>query len=229
MTQQMKTTALTIAVACIVFSLPQKGVAQDAKIAIVDTQELTLTSDEGKVVNDKLQKRLDVIRVEMDKLRKDIGDKETNLQTRDRLLSSAAKAAAAREIDDDKKKFERKAEDYEKEMNEMQAALISPIADKVREVLRTYINEKGFTLVIDVASENQNLVWANSNNNITKDVMVRLNDAYKRSGGAAPAAAPAAAPSATPKPPSTTAPASTTPPQPRPATPPTTPAAPPQK
>jgi outer membrane protein len=228
MTQQMKTTALTIAVACIVFCLPQRGVAQDAKIAIVDTQELTLTSDEGKVVGDKLQKRFEAIKGELDKVRKEIDDKENNLRTRERLLSATAKAALQREIEDDKTKFERRAQDYEKEMNEMQAALISPITEKVREVLRAYINEKGFTLVIDLASENPNVVWANANNNITKDVLTRLNDAFKRAGGAPPAAAPAAAP----KPPATTAPASTTPPaanQPRPGATPTTPAAPPQK
>lgn len=207
MTQKLKTTALAIAVASVVLCLPPKGVAQDAKIAFVDTQELTLGSEEGKVAGEKLQKRLDVIRTEMDKLRKEIEDKENNLRSRERLLNAGAKASATREIEDEKTKFERKAQDYEKEMNELQSTLISPIANKVREELAAYVKEKGFTLVLDLAAEEQNIVWHNSANNVTKDVLVRLNENFKRSGGA-PAAAPAAAPN---KPPATPQPGATPP------------------
>ena len=49
MSQQMKTSVLTVALMCITFCLPQIGLAQDAKIAVVDTQALTVGSDEGKI------------------------------------------------------------------------------------------------------------------------------------------------------------------------------------
>ena len=50
MSQQMKTSVLTFALVCITFCLPQNGQAQDARIAVVDTQALTVASDEGKAV-----------------------------------------------------------------------------------------------------------------------------------------------------------------------------------
>jgi Skp family chaperone for outer membrane proteins len=202
MNQHFKTTALTIAVACVVVCLPQKGVAQDSKIAVVNTRTLTLMSEEGKIAGDKLQKRLDVIRTEMDKLRKDIEDKDNNLRTRERLLSAQAKAALAKDIDDAKFKFDQKAQVYEKEMNEMQAELLDPIADKIRLELQSFVSEKAFTIVIDLADDS-NVVWANASNDITKDLLVRVNENFKRAGGApaAPAAGPAAA---TPKPPAST-------------------------
>src|SRR5688572_14405050 len=231
MNLKLKTTALTIAAACVVVFLPLKGVAQDAKIAVVDTRALTLMSDEGKVASDKLQKRLDVIRVEMDKLRKDIEDKETRARTQERLLSAAAKAALASDIQNDKTRFERKAQDYEKEMNEMQGVLLDPVAQRVRGEIAAYVNEKGFMLLVDLSAENPNVVWANPANDITKEVLARVNENFKKSGGvAAPPAAPAAAPAAAPKP---TTPSITTPPatQPRPpaGTPATPPATPPNK
>lgn len=205
MNQHFKTTTLAIAVACIVLCLPQMGVAQDSKIAVVNTRTLTLMSDEGKVAGDKLQKRLDVIRTEMDKLRKDIEDKDNSLRTRERLLSAQAKATLAKDIDDSKFRFDQKAQVYEKEMNEMQAELLDPIAEKIRLELQTFVNEKSYTLVIDLADDS-NVVWANAGNDVTKDVLVRVNESFKRSGGAA------AAPAAAPKAPATTAPATTTPP-----------------
>src|SRR6186997_2425681 len=204
MNQHFKTTALAIAVACIVFCLPQMGVAQDSKIAVVNTRTLTLMSDEGKVAGDKLQKRLDVIRTEMDKLRKDIEEKDNSLRTRERLLSAQAKATLAKDIDDSKFRFDQKAQVYEKEMNEMQAELLDPIAEKIRLELQAFVNEKSYTLVIDLADDS-NVVWANAGNDITKDVLVRVNESFKRSGGVA-------APAPAPKAPATTAPATTTPP-----------------
>ena len=70
-------------------------------------------------------------------------------------------------------------------MNEMQNEMFGPIATKVKAELATYVNEMGFHLLIDVSAENGNVVWANAGNNITKEVMVRVNDAYKKAGGAA--------------------------------------------
>jgi Skp family chaperone for outer membrane proteins len=206
MTQYLRTTTLAMAIACIVVCLPQKGVAQDSKIAVVNTRTLTLMSDEGKVASDKLQKRLDVIRTEMDKLRKDIEDKDNNLRTRERLLSAQAKASLSKDIEDSKFRFDQKAQVYEKEMNELQGELLDPIAEKIRGELQAFVNEKSYTLVVDLA-EDSNVVWANAGNDITKDVLVRVNENFKKSGGTtAPAAAPAVAPASTPKNPAATTP-----------------------
>ena len=216
MSQILKTIALTIAIGCIVLGLPQRGAAQGAKIAVVDTQALTLLSDEGKVANDKLQKRFQTISVEMDKARKDIETKEDRLRTQDRVMSATAKAALSNEIADDKRKFDRKNEDYQKEMNDMQSSLIDPIAAKVQQELALFVNETGFTLLVDLAVENGNIVWANPNNDVTKDVMTRLNENFKKTGGApAPAPAPAAARPAATTPPATTTPPAQTPAAPR--------------
>jgi len=176
MTHYLRTTTLAMAIASTVFCMPQKGVAQDAKIAIVNTRTLTLMSDEGKIAGDKLQKRLDVIRTEMDKLRKDIEDKDNNLRTRERLLSAQAKASLSKDIEDSKFRFDQKAQVYEKEMNELQGELLDPIAEKIRGELQAFVNEKSYTLVVDLA-EDSNVVWANAGNDITKDVLVRVNEA----------------------------------------------------
>jgi len=86
----------------------------------------------------------------------------------------------------------------------MQAELLDPIAEKIRLELQAFVNEKSYTLVIDLADDS-NVVWANAGNDITKDVLVRVNESFKRSGGVA-------APAPAPKAPATTAPATTTPP-----------------
>jgi Skp family chaperone for outer membrane proteins len=196
MSQQMKTSVLTFALMCITFCLPQNGQAQDARIAVVDTQALTVASDEGKAVNEKIEKRIQAMGTEMEKLKKDIEGKEERLRTQDRVMSTTLKAQLQAEIKEDQIKFERKNQDYQKEIEEMQNQLFGPIAQKVKVELTAYVSEMGYHLLIDLSTENGNVVWANAANNITQQVMVRMNDAYKKAGGAASAAAAPPAPAA---------------------------------
>jgi outer membrane protein len=192
MSQQMKTSILTFALVCITFCLPKNGQAQDARIAVVDTQALTIASDEGKAVNEKIEKRIQAMGTEMEKLRKDIESKEERLRTQDRVMAAALKAQLQSEIKEDQIKFERKNQDYQKEIEQMQNEMFGPIANKVKAELATYVNEMGYHLLIDMSAENGNLVWKNDANDITKQVMARMNDAYKKAGAASAAAPPAA-------------------------------------
>ena len=205
MSQPMKTALLFVI--ALGLTMPTKGIAQEAKIAVVDVQALTLASDEGKAVSDKLDKRIQVISADMDKTRKDIEAKENDLKTRDRLMTAAAKAQLQRDIDDGKRAFERKNQDYQKELNDLQNELLLPAAERAKQELAAYVSESGITLLVDLSAEKSNIVWANAGNDITLVVLKRVNESYKKSGAAAPATAPAAT---TPKP-AATAPAGTTP------------------
>jgi outer membrane protein len=211
MTQNLRAAVLTIVLAAIVVCLPQSGLAQVSKIAVVDVQALTLASDEGKAIGDRLEKRYQEISAELQKTQKDIEDKEKRLQTQDRLMSAAAKAQLAKDIEAAKVAFDRKNQDYQKEMDDLQKDLLAPVASRAQEMLAQYVQDKGFTLLIDVSAEQGNIVWANPANNVTAEVMKLLNEAYKKSppAAAAPASTPstqqkAPAPVAPPKQPATT-------------------------
>ena len=191
MTRCLKTAALVMVLAVIVLYFPQNGLAQDAKIATVDVQALTLMSDEGKALGERLEKRYQEISAELQKEQKAIEEKETRLRTQDRLMSATAKAQLAKEIDDAKIVFDRKNQDYQKEMDDLQRDLLSPVAAKVQQMLAAYVDEKGYTLLVDLSAAEGNVVWANPANDVTRDVMARLNAAYKSSpAAAAPAPAP---------------------------------------
>jgi outer membrane protein len=195
MTRFLKTAGLTMVLAVIVLHFPQNALAQDAKIATVDVQALTLMCDEGKAIGERLEKRYQEISAELQKEQKAIEEKETRLRTQDRLMSATAKAQLAKEIDDAKIVFDRKNQDYQKEMDDLQRDLLSPVAAKVQQELSAFVNEKGYTLLVDLSAAEGNIVWANPANEITREVMARLNAAYK-SSPAANTPAPAAPPKA---------------------------------
>ena len=156
---------------------PGVAVAQEAKIAVVDVQALTLASDEGKAVNEKWEKRFQALSSEMEKNRKEIEAKENDLRTRERLLSPTAKTQLSRDIDEAKRTFERKNQDYQKELQDLQNDLLLPVADRARQELAAFVAENGFNLLLDLSSERSNVVWFNPKNDVTATVMRRLNDA----------------------------------------------------
>jgi outer membrane protein len=133
-------------------------------------------------------------------------------------MSATAKAQLTRDVDAAKVEFDRKSQDYEKEMAELQDQLLGPVSDRAQAALGAYIKEQSFSLVIDLSAQGGNVVWWNPANDITLDVIKVLNEAGKPSGAAPAATTPAAAPANTTRPPAATTPAA------RPAGAPTTPA-----
>ena len=146
----------------------------------------------------------------MGKLQQGIEKKENDLKTQDRVMSATAKAALAKEIESDKINFDRKNQDYQKEMMDYQNELLDPVAAKAQAMLQAYIKENTFSIVIDLSAEKGNVVWGNPANDITQNVLKRLNDEYKKTGAAAPGPAQRPAASApasgTPRTPAATAP-----------------------
>jgi len=190
MTRLTKTALLTVALLC-----ARVGMAQDAKIAIVDMQRLALGTEEGKKASEKLEKRYQEISTIMQGLQKSIEDKENTLKTQERALSDTRKAQLAREIDNERKEFTRKNEDYQTELGDMEQQLTGPLLDKANATLSAYIKEKGFTIVFNISTENGNVVWFNRGNDVTDDVVKRINAETKTA--VTPVKPPATAPAAT--------------------------------
>jgi outer membrane protein len=188
MSQHLRALALTIILGILCF--PQSGLAQELKIAVVDIETLTFMTAEGKAVSEKLKKRFDEISASMQKAQLEIETKEKQRRDQDRALSAAAKQTLDRDIDRMKVDFERKNQDYQKEYTDLQNELIDPVAAKAQLMLKKYIAEKAFTMVLDLSAENGNIRWSNPANDITGDVIKLLDEEYKKNPtAAAPAAA----------------------------------------
>jgi Skp family chaperone for outer membrane proteins len=122
----------------------------------------------------------------MEKFRKDIEDKESSLRGLERTLSATARAQRLKEIEEEKIRFDRKNQDYQKEIAEMEATLLGPVAQRAQQELAAFVNEKGYSILIDLSADKANVVWANARNDITLEVQKRMNDTFKKLGAAKP-------------------------------------------
>jgi len=86
-------------------------------------------------------------------------------------LSDAERASRAKTIDEKKKQLERQAEDAQNDFQSEMQELYNGLASKVYDVLASYAQQQGFTLVLDVAQQQNPVLYANESTNNTKQVI----------------------------------------------------------
>ena len=162
--------------------------AGPAKIAIIAFQPAVAQTNEGQRAFADLQKKYQPKQTQLKALNDEVDKLTKDLQAQGDKLSEAERAARAKTIDDKKKQLERNAEDaqndFQNEMNELYGSL----AQKVYDVLNDYSKQLGYTLVLDIAQQQNPVLFANDSINITKAVI----DAYNTKSGVPAPAAPAA-------------------------------------
>jgi outer membrane protein len=172
--------------------------AGPAKIAVIAFQVAVAQTNEGQRSFADLQKKYDPKRQTLKTLSDDIDNLKKQLQAQGDKLSDAERASRAKTIDDKEKQLQRQAEDAQNDFQQETQELYNGLASKVYDVLNDYATKQGFTLVLDVAQQQNPVLYASDSTNITKQVI----DAYNvKSGVPAPPAQPAAAaPAAKPAP-----------------------------
>ena len=164
--------------------------AGPAKIAVIAFQVAVAQTNEGQRNFSDLQKKYDPKRQQLKALSDELEGLTKQLQAQGDKLSDVERASRTKTIDDKKKLLERSAEDAQNDFQAEMQELYNGLAAKVYDVLANYAQQQGFTLVLDVAQQQNPVLYASESTNITKQII----DAYNlKSGVPAPPAQPAAA------------------------------------
>lgn len=165
------------------------------KIAVIAFQVAVAQTNEGQRDFADLQKKYDPKRQQLKTLSDEVDNLTKQLQTQGDKLSDTERSSRAKTIDDKKKQLERSAEDAQNDFQQEMQEMYNGLASKVYDVLASYSQQQGYTLVLDVSQQQNPVLYASESTNITKPVI----DAYNtKSGVPAPPAGSAAAPSAAP-------------------------------
>ena len=189
---------------------PAPGVT---KVGIIDFQRAVVATNEGQREFEALQKKFDPKQAELKNLNDEVEKLKAQLQTQGDKLNDEARANLVRNIDAKQKTLQRSLEDAQAEAQREQQEVFGKVAAKVFKTLDHYAQANGFTVILNYSEgENNQLLWAVPQINITKEIV----DAYNRESGVpAPAGGATAKPPSTkpmtPAKPSTSAPATTTP------------------
>src|SRR5262245_18319254 len=190
--------------------------AQLSMVVWVDFERAVVESAEGKKSSEKFNSTLQAKQGEIEKRQKELEDQQKTLQNGARTLRDAAKTDIQKDIDRRTTGLQRVNEDAQKELQAMRDQLLRPIAERATALLQAMAVERGYTLVVDVSNPENNVIWANPKNDITAELIKRIDAAAPQQTAkpepprpAPPATRPPAAPG-TPRP---TTPAPTPKPQ----------------
>jgi len=204
------TLALGFALAAAAQTLPVPNSAASpapagpAKVAVIAFQAAVGQTNEFQRNFADLQKKYEPKRTQLKTLADEIDGLEKQLQAGGDKLTDADRASKAKTIDDKKKQAQRFAEDAQNDLTQEMNDVYGKIAQKVFDVLATYAQQQGFTLVLDGTANQQQapvVLYASPSTDISKAIV----DAYNlKSGVPAPPPQPESAPApkpAAPKPP----------------------------
>ena len=178
--------------------------AMDAKIALINFEQVVLASNEGQQVTAATQKKYEP---KKDQIEKQAAEVETMKKGLTPTLTDEARAKLLREIDVKEKQLQRDADDAQTAYNADWQEALAGVAKKIDVTMKKYCADSGFTLLLDVSSQSSNVMWAVPQTDISQAVV----DLYNKQSGISAPPPPSPRPAAsTPKPaaprPSTTAP-----------------------
>ena len=164
--------------------------AGPAKISVIAFQVAVAQTNEGQRNFSDLQKKYEPKRQQLKTLNDEVESLKKQLQTQGDKLNDAERASRTKAIDDKEKQLQRDAEDAQNDFQQEMQELYNTLAGKVYDSLSAYVQEHGYTLVLDVSTQQSPVLYAAESTNITKAVIEAYN--VKSGVPAPPAAAPVA-------------------------------------
>ena len=190
--------------------VPVAPTAYPAKIALIAFQQAVIATNEGQRALQDIRKKYEPRQAQLETLNTEIDTLKKQLQAAG-TLTDAERATRMKKIDTDQKQLDRDTEDartaYQADLQEA----YGKVAQKVNAVLLSYVQTSGYTLLLDVGSEQSSVMWTAKDP--SADITEAVVNAYNVSSGIAPPPpeAPAAPSAAKPKPATATPHTTTTP------------------
>jgi outer membrane protein len=175
-----------------------------AKIGLIAFEQSVFATNEGQKAVQDVQKKYEPKKTQIDALAQEVDSLKKQLQSAPATLSDEERASRLKNIDLKEKQLNRDAEDATAAYNADLQEAYGKLAQKVNLTMRKYVQDNGYTLLLDVSGQQSPVLWAVPQTDVTEAVINAYNVA---SGVAAP---PPSAPSAS-RPRSTTAPKSAAP------------------
>jgi Skp family chaperone for outer membrane proteins len=178
---------------------PSTGAAAfPTRIGLFNLRDALAATADGKKGLLDLEDKFASRKTSLQKRQIDLQAKQDQLSRASAAMSEAAKAALAKEIENETKVFKRDVEDLNTDADEEQSKLFQQVWVKMQPVLQQYALQNGLAAVLDVGNEQSPVLWASNTVFITDDIVNLYNQSHPATGQPAAAVKPGATPAAKP-------------------------------
>ena len=170
------------------------------KVGIINAELALESTKEGKKAADELQQKLGPKQQALQKLNADIQDLQKKLDQGGNTMSAATKADTQNSIQTKTRQLQRDNQDFQDEAQKQQSLVLADLYAKMEGVIKKYATDNGYSLILNVATDNSPVLWFSNEIEITQAII----EAYDKAAPVAPKTAAPAKPSTPPsKPPAT--------------------------
>ena len=177
------------------------GAQTNGKVAVINIQSAIISTNDGKKAAGEIQTRFNPKKAEVDRRQGEISQLQDQLNRGRNTLSEEARQNLTREIDQKNKALTRFTEDAQAELQQEEQKAMGELFGRVMQVIDKYAKDNGYTLVLDVSSQQTPVLYASNTIDITKDIIELYDKNAPPAGSSAPASGIVKPPaSAAPKP-----------------------------
>lgn len=176
--------------------------AQLTKVGTINIQQAVVQSKDGQTAAKSLNDRFDPRKKDIEAKAQSINALEDQFRKSQNTASADALRKLQGEIDAKKKSLQRDQEDAEAEYQQEYGKVMNELGGRLMQVIDKYARDKGYSMILDVGSQQTPVLWIATGVDITADV-IALYDANAPSSiaPAKPAGGAAAPPAGVVKPP----------------------------
>jgi outer membrane protein len=174
------------------------GAPAPSNIGTISLQAAIMNTAEGKQASAELQTQFAARSTELQNLQKQIKDIQAKLQSSQQVLSEGESGRLQREAERLTRTLQRKQQYFQEDLNAAQQDIMNNIGRKLADVLSKYSKENGYSVILDISSQQTPVVYGAPRVDVTEEI----TKLYDQSHPAKPT------PTTTPK---ATTPKSTTP------------------
>ncbi len=147
----------------------------DAKIAYVDLNTIATASKEGQAAGQKIKDLQAKKAAELESKQKQLQTAQQKLETGGAVLSEAARAQQAKEVERLQTDLQRASQDAQKEVQEFTQELQLQFQQKLLPVIEQVAKAKNLHFILSIADAG--VVWVDAGLNVTADVVAALDAA----------------------------------------------------
>jgi outer membrane protein len=155
---------------------PIAAIAQNAKLAYIDTQEVIMAMPEIANIRTQVDSRQEQMQATIQALQTEYTNKMTDFQALPETTSEAIKQDRIREIVQIEERMQTFVQNSEQELAQLWQTLFEPVQRRVSDAIKAIADEGAYTFVFDMAPmQSQPIVYvSDSASNITQAVKTRL-------------------------------------------------------
>ncbi len=145
--------------------------AQQGKFAIINIQGAIISTKDGQKAAAELNAKTQPKKRELEQKQNEINSLQDQLSKGQNTLSESAKNDLYKNIEAKKKSLQREMEDAQADLEADQSKLLQQLGQKILAVIERYAKDNGYTMVVDVGSQNTPVIYASPSIDITKEII----------------------------------------------------------